>query len=120
MSNRAKFIRCPSYTGGDNLGGTGYGVNRRLMFTSGFRPESGNSRRTFRAFAARFFLVMREFPNFPVAGQTGETISIEPPSDWLPSPTVDFRHQKMACFVWGDGHAKAVRRTEFVQNLPRW
>ncbi len=108
--------RCPSFTGGDNLGGTGYGVNRRLMFKSGFAPNPATLA-DLAAPAGTILFGDAGIPNFPVNGKIGETISIEPPSDWLPSPTIEFRHQRMACFAWADGHAKPVRRAEFVKEL---
>ncbi|MBC8142256.1 MAG: prepilin-type N-terminal cleavage/methylation domain-containing protein [Armatimonadetes bacterium] len=109
--------RCPSYIGGDNLGGTGYGINRRLMFTTGFASNPA----VFADLSAPSSTILfgdAGIPNFPVRGMVGETVSIEPPSDWLPSPTIDFRHQQMACFAFADGHAKAVRRADFVRELP--
>ena len=109
--------RCPSYTGGDNLGGTGYGINRRLMFTVGFRPRPA-ALSDLSLPTDSILFGDAGIPDFPVHGQTGETISIEPPSDWLPSPTIEFRHQGMACFVFCDGHAKPLRRTDFIQPLP--
>lgn len=109
--------RCPSYTGGDNLGGTGYGINRRLMFTTGFTPTPA-ALSDLSAPAETILFGDAGIPNFPTPGTTGETISIEPPSDWLPSPTIEFRHQQMACFVFADGHAKPIRRTEFMRILP--
>lgn len=109
--------RCPSYTGGDNLGGTGYGINRRLMFKTGFAPNPAILA-DLAAPANTILFGDAGIPNFPVKGQTSETISIEPPSDWLPSPTIEFRHQQMSCFTWADGHAKPIRRTEFVRPLP--
>ncbi len=109
--------RCPSFTGGDNLGGTGYGVNRRLMFKEGYAPHPATLAEL-HAPSETILFGDAGIPNFPVAGQTGETISIEPPSDWLPSPTIEFRHQGMANFAWADGHAKPVRRTEFTRILP--
>ncbi|MBC7805377.1 MAG: type II secretion system protein [Akkermansiaceae bacterium] len=109
--------RCPSFTGGDNLGGTGYGINRRLMFKTGFTPNPA-SLADLSVPSGTILFGDAGVPDFPIKGQTGETISIEPPSDWLPSPTIEFRHQGMACFAWADGHAKPVRRTDFVKELP--
>ena len=109
--------RCPSFTGSDNLGGTGYGINRRLMFATGYAPHPAKLP-TLSSPASTILFGDAGIPNFPVRGTTGETVSIESPSDWLPSPTVDFRHQSMACFVWADGHAKPVRRAEFARPLP--
>lgn len=109
--------RCPSYTGGDNLGGTGYGINRRLMFTAGFAPDPA-ALSDLSAPSSTILFGDAGIPNFPVRGMVGETVSIEPPSDWLPSPTIDFRHNQTACFAFADGHAKAVRRVDFVRELP--
>jgi prepilin-type N-terminal cleavage/methylation domain-containing protein/prepilin-type processing-associated H-X9-DG protein len=109
--------RCPSYTGGDNLGGTGYGINRRLMFKTGFTPNPA-ALADLDTPSDTILFGDAGIPNFPTKGSTGETISIEPPSDWLPSPTIEFRHQNMACFTWADGHAKPVRRPEFTKSLP--
>lgn len=112
-----EIARCPSFTGGDNLGGTGYGVNRRLMFRTGFAPAPAHLA-DLSTPAATILFGDAGIPNFPVRGTVGETISIEPPSDWLPAPTVDFRHTGTASFSFADGHAKPVRRTEFVRTLP--
>ena len=110
--------RCPSYTGGDNLGGTGYGINRRLMFAPAAYSPTPAALADLSAPAGTILFGDAGIPDFPVPGQTGETISIEPPSDWLPSPTIEFRHQGMACFVFCDGHAKPVRRSDFTAVLP--
>lgn len=109
--------RCPSFTGGDNLGGTGYGINRRLMFGTGFAPNPA-ALADLSVPASTVLFGDAGIPNFPAKGQVGETVSIEPPSDWLPAPTIDFRHQGMACFTFADGHARPVRRADFVRELP--
>ncbi len=110
--------RCPSFTGGDNLGGTGYGINRRLMFVGGTYTPASAPLADLSAPARTVLFGDAGIPDFPIPGQTGETISIEPPSDWLPAPTIEFRHQRAANFVWVDGHARPVARAMFVGELP--
>ena len=48
----------------------------------------------------------------------GETIVIQPPVRWLPSPEMDFRHGGFADIVWADGHAKPIKRETFLRELP--
>jgi prepilin-type N-terminal cleavage/methylation domain-containing protein/prepilin-type processing-associated H-X9-DG protein len=102
--------KCPSYVGGQNLGGTGYGINlslSQLALSELDRPTE------------TLFFADAGIPNFPVVGQVGETIVIQPPIRWVPSPEMDFRHQGMANLVWGDGHAKSLKKEAFLTLLPQ-
>ena len=130
--------RCPSYVGGSNLGGVGYGYNQGVFSDGSYdsvtyaplgpashsaltRPseivlfgDCGN--RTDPAATAP------ETMNFAV-GSVRETITLQPPSSWCYpgygcTASEDFRHQSFASFVFADGHAKAVKREAFVRVLP--
>ena len=100
---------CPSYVGGNNLGGTGYGYSILV---------SGVALASFSAPAETLLFADSGIPNFPVAGKMGETIVIQPPRLWNPSPEMDFRHQGFANILWADGHAKSVKRETFLRLLP--
>ncbi len=110
--------KCPSYTGGENLGGFGYGLNSQLVLdrrTFG-APQPATLAELSRPTETVFF-GDAGIPNFPVYGKTGETIQIDPPF-FGGSPTVDFRHSGFANIVWADGHAKPVKRDTFFTPLP--
>jgi prepilin-type N-terminal cleavage/methylation domain-containing protein/prepilin-type processing-associated H-X9-DG protein len=111
--------KCPSYTGGENLGGTGYGINHWLVFTTptGYMvAPAADAELTHPAETILFGDA--GIPNFPTKGMTGETILIEPPLGWTPSPTIDFRHQGFANFSFLDGHVKPIKREAFTRELP--
>lgn len=99
---------CPSYVGGQHLGGTGYGMNSLLNRA----PLAQLSHP-----ADTLFFADSGVPNFPEAGKINETIVIQPPARWVPSPEMDFRHLGFANIVWSDGHAKAVKREAFLRPL---
>jgi prepilin-type N-terminal cleavage/methylation domain-containing protein/prepilin-type processing-associated H-X9-DG protein len=101
--------RCPSYVGGQHLGGTGYGLNAHVSQVPLARLEKP---------AEVLLFTDAGIPNFPTPGQTGETIVVRAPYLWVPSPEIDFRHQGAANLVWGDGHAKTVLRATFLEALP--
>jgi prepilin-type N-terminal cleavage/methylation domain-containing protein/prepilin-type processing-associated H-X9-DG protein len=101
--------QCPSYVGGKHLGGTGYGYN---SFVSGVTLAKLNTPTEMLLFADA------GIPNFPTVGQIGETIVVQPPIYWNPSPEIDFRHQGFANIVWADGHTKAVKKEAFLRLLP--
>ena len=100
---------CPSYTGGQHLGGTGYGMNvglSRVPLAQMTQP------------AETLTFADAGVPNFPKPGETGETIVIQPPVRWVPLPEMEFRHHGFANAVWADGHAKSIKRDRFLQQLP--
>ena len=101
--------KCPSYVGGQHLGGTGYGLNAHVSQVALAALNSPTE---------RILFVDAGVPNFPEAGKVGETIVVRSPYLWNPSPEMDFRHQGSANIVWGDGHAKSVFRTAFLAPLP--
>jgi prepilin-type processing-associated H-X9-DG protein len=116
--------RCPSYTGGENLGGSGYGMNSRLAFgksTAGTPLTFGTPLPAAMAELAQptetIFFGEAGIPDFPVRGMVGETIQIDPPGSGG-SPTIDFRHQRFANFVYCDGHIKPVKQEAFTAPLP--
>ncbi len=108
--------KCPSYTGSDNLGGMGYGYNGRIINPSASLAELTRPSETI------FFgdAGIRGFAYGPDADPNGvnETIQIDPPSSWFGYPSIDFRHQSMANFVFLDGHVKPTKRDAFIQELP--
>jgi prepilin-type N-terminal cleavage/methylation domain-containing protein/prepilin-type processing-associated H-X9-DG protein len=110
--------KCLSYTGAANLGGAGYGINSQLMFD---RATFGaNKPATIGELSVPAETVLfgdAGIPNW-AGGTVGETIQIDPPQDWTPSPTIDFRHQGFADFAFCDGHVKAIKREAFVAPLP--
>lgn len=101
--------RCPSFTGTNNLGGTGYGMNAHVSASPLSIMDSP---------AERILFADAGLPDFPGPGRMGETVVIRAPYLWRPSPEMDFRHQNLASAVWGDGHVKAVNRLAFVAELP--
>jgi prepilin-type processing-associated H-X9-DG protein len=107
---------CLSYTGGQHLGGTGYGMNTLISRTPLAQMTQPADTLTFADSGV---------PNFPKPGEVGETIVIQPPIRWVPLPEMHFRHHAdsagkggFANAVWADGHAKAVKREAFLQLLP--
>lgn len=111
--------KCLSYTGGDNLGGTGYGINHCLVYKTctGYTLAPAFDNELTRP-AETILYGDAGIPDFPIKGMTGETILIEPPTGWTPSPTIEFRHQGFADFAFADGHVKAVKRETFIAILP--
>jgi len=110
--------KCPSYFGANNLGGTGYGMNSQLVFdhaTFGVEKPAPLAQLVHPADTILFGDA--GIANW-AGGKVGETIQIDPPYFWVPSPTIDFRHQGFANFVFADGHAKAVNRNTFIAKLP--
>ncbi len=101
--------KCPSYVGGQHLGGTGYGLNAHISQAPLAALEAP---------AERLLFTDAGIPNFPTAGQVGETIVVRAPYLWTPSPEIDFRHQGLTNIVWGDGHSKSVSRGAFLTPLP--
>jgi prepilin-type N-terminal cleavage/methylation domain-containing protein/prepilin-type processing-associated H-X9-DG protein len=101
--------QCPSYVGGKHLGGTGFGYN---SFVSGSTLAKLNTPAEMLLFADA------GIPNFPTMGQIGETIVVQPPNYWNPSPEMDFRHQGFANIVWADGHTKPIKKETFLRLLP--
>jgi prepilin-type N-terminal cleavage/methylation domain-containing protein/prepilin-type processing-associated H-X9-DG protein len=108
--------RCPSYTGGDNLGGAGYGYNRNLCLTRGYGANPARDAEIARAAETILFgdAGQKDFPRPGV----NETILIEPPSSWFGLPSIDFRHSTFANFAFADGHVKAIKRETFTAELP--
>ena len=108
--------KCPSYTGSDNLGGMGYGYNGKII-----RPPAALSELS-RPAGTVFFgdSGIKGFAFGPDANPNtvNETIQIDPPSEWYGYPSVDFRHQDHANFVFIDGHAKSISRAAFIAELP--
>jgi prepilin-type N-terminal cleavage/methylation domain-containing protein/prepilin-type processing-associated H-X9-DG protein len=108
--------KCPSYTGGSNLGGTGYGYNRLLCLTSGYRPDPASEAALARPAETILFGDAGQ-KDFPLPG-TNETILIEPPSSWFGYPSIEFRHQGFATFTFCDGHVKPIKQETFTAELP--
>ncbi len=116
--------RCPSYTGGENLGGSGYGMNSRLAFgrnAAGVPVTYGTPHPAAMAELSRpaetIFFGEAGIPDFPIPGMVGETIQIDPPGSGG-SPTIHFRHQRFSNFVFCDGHLKPVKQETFSAALP--
>lgn len=116
--------RCPSYTGGENLGGSGYGMNSRLAFgkdlsgvprTSGLPLPAAMAELT--QPSETIFFGEAGIPDFPVKGMVGETIQIDPLGSGG-STTIDFRHQRFSNFVFCDGHIKPIKQEAFAAPLP--
>ncbi|MES2464517.1 MAG: DUF1559 domain-containing protein [Armatimonadota bacterium] len=110
--------RCPSYTGGENLGGTGYGINSQLTFNKAtFGVAVPATLAELSQPSDTIFFGEAGIPDFPVRGMVGETIQIDPL--WFGgSPTVHFRHQRFANFVYCDGHVKPIKQETFSAVLP--
>ncbi len=114
--------KCPSYTGGSNLGGTGYGYNQNiagdmwdnnppyLLLHPATEAQLGHPSDTILLGDAG----QLDYPNPGI----NETILIGPPSSWYGYPSIDFRHQTFANFAFVDGHVKAVKYEAFIANLP--
>lgn len=100
---------CPSYVGGQHLGGTGYGMNSLASAA----PLADLAQP-----ADTLLFADAGVPGFPKPGEIGETIVISPPIRWVPLPEMDFRHQGFALVAWADGHAKSVKREAFLRVLP--
>ncbi|MBC8101143.1 MAG: DUF1559 domain-containing protein [Cytophagales bacterium] len=110
--------RCPSYTDGENLGGTGYGINSQLTFTQAtFGKATPSALAELSQPAETIFFGEAGIPGFPVPGIIGETIQIDPPYFW-PLPTIHFRHQGFSNFAFCDGHLKPIKREAFAAPLP--
>jgi prepilin-type N-terminal cleavage/methylation domain-containing protein/prepilin-type processing-associated H-X9-DG protein len=110
--------RCPSYTGGENLGGTGYGINSQLTFNkstccTAVPAALGELSQP----SDTIFFGEAGIPDFPVKGMVGETIQIDP-LFFGGSTTIDFRHQRFSNFVFCDGHIKPVKQETFAALLP--
>ena len=108
--------RCPSYTGGNNLGGLGYGINRLLVLNglaNDPAPLAALSHPT-----ETVLFADSGIKNFPKAGEVGETVLLDPPSQWFGYPSIDFRHTGFANMVFADSHVKAIKREAFGQELP--
>jgi len=108
--------KCPSYTGGNNLGGIGYGYNRNLCLTVRYTPNPARDAEITHPAETILFGDSGQ-KDFPQPG-TNETILIEPPSSWFGYPSIEFRHQGFANFAFVDGHVKPIRETAFIQELP--
>jgi prepilin-type N-terminal cleavage/methylation domain len=109
--------KCPSYVGGDNLGGMGFGYNRNLHGAppAALADLSAPSETVFFADAG-----IRGFAYGPDTDPDGvnETVLIEGPSQYGAYPSIDFRHTEMANFVFCDGHTKAMKQAAFAEELP--
>ena len=110
--------RCPSYSGGENLGGTGYGINSQLTFNRAtFGAAIPTTLGELSQPSDTIFFGEAGIPNFPVRGMVGETIQIDPL--WFGgSSTIDFRHQRFSNFVFCDGHIKPIKQETFSAVLP--
>jgi prepilin-type N-terminal cleavage/methylation domain-containing protein/prepilin-type processing-associated H-X9-DG protein len=129
--------KCPSYVGGKNLGEMGYGYNEGI-FTDGTSDPAtyaplgpatlaALSRPAemvlFADGANRFDYSATRPDTMRFTGVATENIWMQAPSNWCYpgfgcTASVDFRHQSFSNAVWADGHAKAVKRETFVQELP--
>ena len=110
--------KCLSYTGAANLGGAGYGINSQLMFDRAtFGPNKPATLGELDKPSDTILFGDAGIPNWG-GGAVGETIQIDPPADWTPSPTIDFRHGGFADFAFCDGHVKAIKREAFAAALP--
>ena len=99
---------CPSYVGGRRLGGTGYGMNillDRAPLATLDRPTE------------TLLFADAGIPDFPERGKIGETIIIQPPYLWVPSPEMDFRHQGATHIAWADSHVNRMARLAFLRPL---
>lgn len=110
--------RCPSYTGGENLGGTGYGINSQLTFNKAtYGAAIPATLGELSQPSDTILFGEAGLPGFPVPGIVGETIQIDPPG--FPGiPTIDFRHQRFSNFVFCDGHIKPIKQETFMALLP--
>ena len=108
--------KCPSYAGGNNLGGAGYGYNRTLCLTSNYTPNPARDSEISSPSNTILYGDAGQ-KDFPKPG-INETILIEPPSSWFGYPSIDFRHQGFSNFAFADGHVKPLKRETFTQELP--
>ena len=129
--------KCPSYVGGSNLGGAGYGYSEGV-FTDGssdpatYAPLGAASHSALSKPSETVLFgdganrtdaagTAPESMRFTATAQ--ENVWMQPPSSWCYpgfgcTASVDFRHHSFASFVFADGHAKAVKREAFVRLLP--
>jgi prepilin-type N-terminal cleavage/methylation domain-containing protein/prepilin-type processing-associated H-X9-DG protein len=109
---------CLSYNGADNLGGAGYGLNSQLAYNrAAFGPLDPAPLAALTQTSGTILFGDAGIPDW-AGGPVGETIQIDPPYFWTPSPTIDFRHQDFAEFAFCDGHAKSIKREAFIAPLP--
>lgn len=108
--------KCPSYTGGNNLGGAGYGYNRNLCLTKDYTPNPARDAEIVLPSDTILFGDSAQ-KDYPKPG-SNETILIEPPSSWFGYPSIEFRHQTFAVFAFVDGHVKPIKEQAFTRELP--
>ena len=116
--------KCPSYTGKANLGGAGYGYNYVYLGSNGgyggpptydlLMPPASEAQIER---PAEMIVFADAMTNWPPPGKN-ETLSIEKPSNWYGYPSIDFRHNGFADFVFADGHVRAIKEEAFVRELP--
>ena len=130
--------KCPSYVGGSNLGGVGYGYSQGIFSDGSYDPSTyaplgpASHAALTRPSETGLFgdcgnrtdpsATAPETMSFNT-GTVRETITLQPPSSWCYpgfgcTASEDFRHQSFASFVFADGHTKAVKREAFVKVLP--
>ncbi len=130
--------KCPSYVGGNKLGGVGYGYNQKIASDGSFdrvtfdmlNPAS-DAQLTHPAETILFGDAgnmtdpnASSPPAMKTGGPVSETIILQAPSSWcFPgygcTSSEDFRHSGFATFAWADGHVKGIKREEFVRELPQ-
>jgi prepilin-type N-terminal cleavage/methylation domain-containing protein/prepilin-type processing-associated H-X9-DG protein len=126
--------KCPSFVGGNNLGGVGYGYSEKIYTDGAYDPTSYiplNPASESALQKPSDSILMGDAGNRtdPSAtspqtmnfktGTVKETITLQAPASWCYpgygcTASEDFRHQNLANFVYCDGHAKAVQRDAFV------